>query len=121
MRSIINIIRYIKTRFLHDTHLAVEDHGSAGPAKALVGGGGDDVRERERGRYHARRHQAADVRHVGQQPRSGRVRDLPHAGVVDVARVRASSRDDELFRFSFSVFFFNLHTRKEGGKEGKEP
>lgn len=85
------------------SHLPVEDHGPARAAKALVGGGGDDVRVREGRGDHAGRHEAADVRHVGQQPRAGRVRDLLHAGVVDVARVRARSGHNELFFFFTST------------------
>lgn len=59
-------------------------------------GGGDDVGVREGRGDHAGRHEAADVRHVGQKPRAGRVRDLLHARVVDVAGVRARPGDNEL-------------------------
>lgn len=62
-----------------------------------MGGGSDDVRVGERRGHHAGRDQTADVRHVRQQPRPRGVRDLLHAGVVDVARVRASSSYDELW------------------------
>lgn len=61
-----------------------------------MGCGGDDVRVRERRRYHSGRDEPADVRHVGQQPSTGGVGHLFHAGVVDVARVRACARNDKL-------------------------
>lgn len=78
-------------------YLPVEDHGSARAAKALVGGRGDDVGVAEGRGDDASRDEAADVRHVGQQPRAGRVGDLPHASVVDVAGVSARPGHNQLF------------------------
>ena len=62
-----------------------------------MGSGGDDVGVPEGRRDNAGRDEAADVRHVGQQPRAGRVGDLLHAGVVDVAGVRAGPSHNQLF------------------------
>lgn len=59
------------------TDLPVEYESAARSAQGLVGSGGDDVRVLEGVARHARRHQAADVRHVGHQVRPALVRDLP--------------------------------------------
>lgn len=79
------------------THLTEEDHSSTRAAKAFVSRRGNDIRVLERGWDHASGYEAADVRHVRQQPRSGVVRDLLHTRVVDRPRVCACARDDELF------------------------
>lgn len=77
-------------------HLPEEDHSAARTAKTLVRRGGDHVRELERGWDDPGRHQATDVRHVREQPSPRSAGDLLHAGVVDGARVRAGSGNDQL-------------------------
>jgi hypothetical protein len=49
--------------------LAVEDHGTAGAAQGLVGGGGDDVGVLEGGRHDTGSHETRDVSHVNHQER----------------------------------------------------
>ena len=71
--------------------LAVEDHGAARAAQRLVRGGGDHIRVLKGRRHEAGGHQAADVRHVRQQPRALLVGNGAHARVVVVARVRAGA------------------------------
>ena len=50
-------------------HLAEEDHGAARPPQALVRRSGDDVGVLKRRRHQAGGDEAADVGHVGQEPR----------------------------------------------------
>jgi len=70
---------------------AVEDHAGPAAPQGLVGGGGDDVAVVEGGGHHAGNHQPADVGHVGHEIGTVGVGDLPHAGVVQVARVAADT------------------------------
>ena len=78
------------------THLAVEDHGAARAAERLVRGGGDDVGGVEGRRDHLGRHEAADVRHVGEHVGAVLVADGANAVVVNEPRVRRRARHDEL-------------------------
>ena len=76
--------------------LAAEDHAAARPAQRLVGGGGDEVRVRERARVQARGHEAGDVRHVDEQQRADAVGDRRHPLEVDDPRIGGGARDDDL-------------------------
>mmetsp|Transcript_5491 Transcript_5491/g.15730 ORF Transcript_5491/g.15730 Transcript_5491/m.15730 type:complete len:420 (-) Transcript_5491:29-1288(-) len=76
--------------------LAVEDHGAAGAAQGLVGGGGHHVRMVERRGHHTCGDETADVGHVSQQVGLGGVGDLAHARIVDRARVCAGTCNQHL-------------------------
>jgi hypothetical protein len=76
--------------------LALEDHRAARAAERLVRRRRHDVAVWEGRGNRARRDEAGDVRHVRDELRAVRVRDLAHACVVDRARVGGGARDDEL-------------------------
>mmetsp|Transcript_19009 Transcript_19009/g.49023 ORF Transcript_19009/g.49023 Transcript_19009/m.49023 type:complete len:480 (+) Transcript_19009:255-1694(+) len=76
--------------------LAVEDHRAARATERFVRGGGHHVGVLKRTGHHARRHEPGDVRHVRHEVAADRVSDLPHARVVDVARVRRCARNEHL-------------------------
>ena len=90
---VLNVVHDLLARLgIHLAHaLAVEDHGAARATQRLVRGGGDHVGVVERRRHQASSHQAADVRHVCQQPRILLVGNGTHARVVVVARVSAGA------------------------------
>lgn len=78
----------------------------------------DDVRVLEGGWYHSCRHEPADVRHVGQQPRAGGIRHLPHARIIDVSRIRARSGNEELSATHMYKIRENCMPKRQGEGEG---
>ena len=73
-----------------------EDNAAARAAQGLVGGGGDDVRIRNRALVQTGRDQTCDVRHIDEQVSADLVRDLCELRKVDGTRISGSAGDDHL-------------------------
>mmetsp|Transcript_59875 Transcript_59875/g.129806 ORF Transcript_59875/g.129806 Transcript_59875/m.129806 type:complete len:323 (+) Transcript_59875:642-1610(+) len=79
------------------THtLPEEDHGAARSSERLVRSGGDHVSELERRGDDAGNDESGDMRHVRHEVGATLVGDLPHARVINKARVSACARDKDL-------------------------
>ena len=85
--------------------LFAQDHTGARSAQSLVRGSGDDMRMRHRRRMHAACNQSGKMRHVHQVKRANFVGNLPHAGKIDDARIRAAPADDQLRPLFFRQLF----------------
>ena len=76
--------------------LLADDDAAARAAQALVRGGGDEIRDADRARMHARGDEAGDVRHVHEKVGADAIRDLAHALEIDDARVGGRAGGDHL-------------------------
>ena len=77
--------------------LAVEDHRTARPAQRFVRRRRHHVGVIKRRRDDARRDEATDVRHIGEEPRAVRVGGGAEAVVIEEARVRRGPGDEEVW------------------------
>jgi hypothetical protein len=75
--------------------LVEEDKTGTGTTKGLVGGRADDVAELEGVVLNLSGDESRDVGHVHHEVRAVEVGDLTHASVVEVARVRGGTADDD--------------------------
>ena len=81
---------------LAELGIAAEDQAAAGAAQGLVGGGGHHVAMGHGVGVHARRHQAGDVGHIGQQVGAHLIGDGAEALEIDRAGVGRVAADDQL-------------------------
>jgi hypothetical protein len=81
---------------LRDGLVIGQDHAAARAAQGLVGGGGRDMRMRERRGMRATRHQPGEMRHVHQEPGADGVGDGAEPREVDHAGYGRAARDDQL-------------------------
>ena len=83
-------------KLLAELGIAAEDQATSGAPQGLVGGGGHHVAMGHRVGVHARRHQASNVGHIGQQVSAHLIGDGSEGGEVDGAGVSRIAAHDQL-------------------------
>ena len=78
-----------------------QDQTGARPAQSLMRGRSDDVGPLARVRMNARGNQTREVRHIDEQQRAHRVRNLTKTRKIQDAGIRAAAGDDQ---FGFVLF-----------------
>lgn len=94
--------------------LAEEDQGTTGATERLVGGGGDNVRVRERRGENIGSDQSRDVGHIGHQVSTAAVSNLAHASIVDLTGIGRGTSNDDLGAVELGVLLQGIVVNDTG-------